>query len=248
MECDVLREVGMTDDSVLDGIFDSVKSEAERFISCYSGSDDVSSYNELRDRCESKAKEKINKFKEEGCHILDDDFECMLYDANFSAQWNGKFGTYLAIAFFFYHWGQYCYSSGHRREGLLFMARAAGCGGVWQGAGLYADRVETAELALKKKQDHGKKGGEATGLALAPARDELKRLLKINCPAEGWKTKTAAIGAVVDQLEVFVKKHKINLKTDNLDNAILTWCKRYDDLRDVLESSLKKNMKNNRVG
>ncbi|HED3234165.1 hypothetical protein [Klebsiella oxytoca] len=79
----------MTDDSVLDGIFDSVKSEAERFISCYSGSDDVSSYNELRDRCESKAKEKINKFKEEGCHILDDDFECMLYDANFSAQWNG---------------------------------------------------------------------------------------------------------------------------------------------------------------
>lgn len=48
----------MTDDSVLDGIFDSVKSEAERFISCYSGSDDVSSYNELRDRCESKAKEK----------------------------------------------------------------------------------------------------------------------------------------------------------------------------------------------
>lgn len=116
------------------------------------------------------------------------------------------------------------------------------------GAGLYADRVETAELALKKKQDHGKKGGEATGLALAPARDELKRLLKINCPAEGWKTKTAAIGAVVDQLEVFVKKHKINLKTDNLDNAILTWCKRYDDLRDVLESSLKKNMKNNRVG
>ncbi|KHG48196.1 hypothetical protein T636_A3504 [Enterobacter hormaechei subsp. xiangfangensis] len=72
-------------------------------------------------------------------------------------------------------------------------------------------------------------------------------MLKINCPAEGWKTKTAAIGAVVDQLEAFVKKHKINLKTDNLDNAILTWCKRYDDLRDVLESSLKKNMKNNRV-
>lgn len=127
------------------------------------------------------------------------------------------------------------------------MARAAGCGGVWQGAGLYADRVETAELALKKKQDHGKKGGEATATALAPARDELKRLLKLNCPAEGWKTKAAAIGAVVGQLEVFVKKHKINLKTDNLDNAISTWCKRNDDLRDVLESSLKKNMKNNRV-
>ncbi|URL72911.1 hypothetical protein EZJ13_03380 [Enterobacter hormaechei] len=51
----------MTDDSVLDGIFDSLKSEAERFISCYSGNDDddVSSYNELRDRCERKAKEKI---------------------------------------------------------------------------------------------------------------------------------------------------------------------------------------------
>ncbi|MFH3328676.1 hypothetical protein [Klebsiella aerogenes] len=244
----------MTDDSVLDGIFDSVKKEAERFMSCFSGShDDVSSYNELRDRCESKAKEKINKFKEEGGYIMDDNFECMLYDANFSAQWNGKFGTYLAIAFFFYHWGQYCYSSGHRREGLLFMARAAGCGGVWQGAGLYADRVETAELALKKKQDHGKKGGEVTGSALTPARDELKRLLKVNCPAEGWKTKAAAIGAVVGQLEVFVNNHnntnhnKINLKTDNLYNAILTWCKRYDDLRNVLESSLQKNMKNNRV-
>lgn len=238
----------MTDDSVLDGIFDSVKSEVERFISCYSGSDDdVRSYNELRDRCESKAKEKINKFKEEGGYVMDDNFELMLSDASFSAQWEGKFGTYLAIAFFFYHWGKYCYSSGHQCEGLLFMARAAGCGGVWQGAGLYADRVETAELALKKKQDHGKKGGEVTAKALAPARDELKRLLKINCPAEGWKTKTAAIGAVVDQLEFFVKNNKINLKTDNLDNAISTWCKRYEDLRDVLESSLKKNMKNNRV-
>ena len=134
------------------------------------------------------------------------------------------------------------------------MTRAAGCGGVWQGAGLYADRVETAELALKKKQDLGKKGGEATATALAPARDELKRLLKINRPAEGWKTKTAAIGAVVGQLEVFVNNHnnnknknKINLKTDNLYNAILTWCKRYDDLRDALESSLQKNMKKNRV-
>jgi hypothetical protein len=252
-----LREVDMTDDSALDGIFDSVKKEAERFMSCFSGSyDDVSSYNELRDWCESKAKEKINRFKEDGGQIMDDNFEGMIDDAYFSAQWKGKFGTYLAIAFFFYHWGQHCYSSGHRCEGLLFMTRAAGCGGVWQGAGLYADRVETAELALKKKQDHGKKGGEATGSALAPARDELKRLLKINRPAEGWKTKTAAIGAVVDQLEVFVNNHnnnknknknKINLKTDNLYNAILTWCKRYDDLRDVLENSLQKNMKNNRV-
>ncbi|WP_049010716.1 hypothetical protein [Enterobacter kobei] len=234
----------MTDDSVLDGVFDSVKKEAERFMSCFSGShDDVSSYNELRDRCESKAKEKINKFKEEGGHIMDDNFECMLYDANFSAQWNGKFGTYLAIAFFFYHWGQYCYSSGLRREGLLFMARAAGCGGVWQGAGLYADRVETAELALKKKQDHGKKGGEVTGSALAPARDELKRLLETNCPSEGWKTKTAAIDSVVGQLTDFVETHKIKLKTDNLYNAILTWCKRYPALKDVLESSLHKNRK-----
>ncbi|HHS9628789.1 TPA: hypothetical protein ACTXE4_004516 [Raoultella ornithinolytica] len=237
----------MTDDSALDGIFDSVKKEAERFMSCFSGSyDDVSSYNELRDWCESKAKEKINRFKEDGGQIMDDNFEGMIDDAYFSAQWKGKFGTYLAIASFFYHWGQHCYSSGHRGEGLLFMARAAGCGGVWQGAGLYADRVETAELALKKKQDHGKKGGEATATALAPARDELKRLLKVNCPAKGWKTKAAAIGAVVGQLEVFVNNNdNINLKTDNLYNAILTWCKRYDDLRNVLESSLQKNMKNN---
>lgn len=111
------------------------------------------------------------------------------------------------------------------------------------GAGLYADRVETAELALKKKQDHGKKGGEVTGSALAPARDELKRLLETNCPSEGWKTKTAAIDSVVGQLTDFVETHKIKLKTDNLYNAILTWCKRYPALKDVLESSLHKNRK-----
>ena len=185
-------------------------------------------YTELYDPAQECWKQlKLRIFRETFCHLIQDPFLI-----------NDVFKSHLFFASMSYQWGKSVMSE-NECVAIKAFIKSAELFDRCIGMSWFHVSVCTQKKLSHVRAKAGKEGGNSKAEVYRVIQDKLVYLINESVPEGGWKSKAAAVNALIDPLWDFIKESNFDINNESKKYRIATMS------QDALEDTIIKNWSRN---